>query len=132
MSPNRSASLEQLEGAWPDPGRSTNLVETCYRLRRMPLGELTAESLRMLIGQGIGLVHLLPLAFEKLEANPFAEGTMYEGDLLHSVVRVPSEFWALHDDLRQRLDELIATLHNQVDFLNKSVFPEWQRIYGGR
>ncbi|MEU0087314.1 contact-dependent growth inhibition system immunity protein, partial [Streptomyces sp. NPDC006274] len=85
---NRDRSLEELEHAcWPAPeADSTRLIATAHALRRRPIGELTVEDMRLLIGQSIGLPYLLPLAVEVLRENPMAEGHMYEGDLLSAVL----------------------------------------------
>lgn len=44
-----------------------------------------------MIGQGIGVRHLLPKAIETLKENPFAEGDFFEGDLLIAVARLPAD-----------------------------------------
>nr|WP_095876306.1 contact-dependent growth inhibition system immunity protein [Streptomyces sp. TLI_235] len=60
--------LDELEGAWPDPAPG-------------------AGGLRLLIGQGVGLPHLVPLALDLLERDPAAEGGLFPGDLLDAVAR---------------------------------------------
>ena len=58
-----------------------------------------------MIGQGIGLKHLLPMAVEELKKNPLAEGDYYEGDLLIQVLgRDQSEL----GDNAQAISDLIA------------------------
>ncbi|WP_371799714.1 contact-dependent growth inhibition system immunity protein [Streptomyces sp. NBC_01707] len=51
---NRHHSLEELKDErWPAPsGDATRLVATPHALRRKPIGELTVEGMRLLIGQG--------------------------------------------------------------------------------
>ena len=128
---NRSLSLEQLEGdVWPDPGGTTSLVTKCHRLRKLPIGQLTTEHLRLLIGQDIGLAHLMPLALEALEKDPWMAGDFYEGDLLKSVVTVSPDFWVEQSELRARLDEIIARLQERQSLFNEEILPAWQRIYG--
>ena len=84
----RDRSLEDLErDRWPAlPAHSSRLVSTAHALRCRPIGGLTVENLRLLIGQDVGLAHLLPLALEVLRDDPMAEGDMYEGDLLSAVL----------------------------------------------
>ena len=127
-----SRTLEQLEGqSAPQPAQSdTPLVQMCLRLMRVPLSELTTENVRMLVLQQIGLKHLVPLALDKLEANPFAAGNHYAGDLLHAVVEVSPDFWASEPELRSRLDGIIRSLEDMVRFLEKDILPAYQRIYG--
>jgi hypothetical protein len=63
--PNRGAlSVEQIEQDWwgDPPANATNLVRTAHELRRKPVASLTAEDLRLLIGQRIGIDELLPYA----------------------------------------------------------------------
>jgi hypothetical protein len=39
---------------------------------------------------------LTPLALEQLETDPFAEGHLFPGDLLVSVMRLPAGYWRRH------------------------------------
>src|SRR5882757_1092873 len=73
--------------------RLTSCLTECHRLRCIPLHEFTAENLRIMIGQQIGLPYLIPLALEMLRGNPFTAGDLYEGDLLAAVLRADSRFW---------------------------------------
>jgi hypothetical protein len=103
MRPVCQKTLDELEGvAWGPAAFPSHLVQTCHRLRTKPIGEFGAEDLRIMIGQQIGLAYLLPLALERLEADPWAAGDMYPGDLLKTtaVARFP---WDTHPELRARL-----------------------------
>jgi len=96
-------TLEQLEGQlWGEPAFDSHLVKTCHRRRTKPLDEFTVEDLRIMIGQEIGLPHLLPRAIEILENDPLAEGDHYPGDLLMSVIQAES-FVASSPDLLRRV-----------------------------
>jgi len=127
-----SQTLEQLEGqpVSPPAQSDTPLAQKCLRLMRVPLNELTTENVRMLVLQQIGLKHLVPLAMDKLEANPFVAGDHYAGDLLHAVVEAPPDFWASEPELRSRLDGIIRSLEDMVKFLERDILPAYQRIYG--
>jgi len=82
-----SYSLAQIElGYGRDVPGDTELSVVCYKLRRKPIDGLTTEELRLLIGQNLGLVHLLPLALARLEENPLISGDMFDCDLLYTVV----------------------------------------------
>jgi CDI immunity proteins len=97
-------SLEDLEGErWGEPPYDSYLVRTCHRLRRKPVDELTNEDLRFLIGQGIGLPHLLDRAVALLEINPLVEGDYYPGDLLAAVLRFGESFLAERSELFRRV-----------------------------
>ncbi|MFF8729309.1 contact-dependent growth inhibition system immunity protein [Streptomyces sp. NPDC015171] len=107
---DRDRSLEQLErDRWPDPpGDATRLVATAHALRRKPLGELTVADMRLLIGQNVGLAHLLPLAFEVLRADPMAEGDLYAGDLLAAVLSRGGEVWSAVPELGRELRLIVS------------------------
>ncbi|MFI8183979.1 contact-dependent growth inhibition system immunity protein [Actinacidiphila glaucinigra] len=109
---DRDRSLEELErDCWPDPRPdATRLITTAHTLRRRPIGELTVEDMRLLIGQDIGLPYLLPLAVEVLRENPMAEGHMYEGDLLSAVLTRTPSVWAGLPELDRELRGIVPTL----------------------
>src|SRR5687767_13247797 len=82
-------TLDQLEGVvWGKPTFDSYLVTTCHRLRTKPVDEFSVEDLRIMIGQKIGLPHLVPLAIAVLEREPLAEGDFYPGDLLANLIGV--------------------------------------------
>ena len=97
-------SIEQLEkDIWKNPSEfPTDLVEKCYRYRKISIAELTNEQIRLLISQKIGIDYLIEIALEKLERNILTECDFYEGDLLMAVSGLPIEFWK----------------ENQTEFLN--------------
>jgi hypothetical protein len=80
----RGQSLEEIDGSpWGDPpADATRLVATVHRLRRVPIGRLDVEGLRVLIGHKVGLDALVPVALDRLQADPLAECDYYPGDLL--------------------------------------------------
>lgn len=87
LRPSREKSLEELEGfVARAPRDASDLVQTIHALRRKPIGAFTVENLRFMIGQRQGVPYLLPLALEKLEADPFAAGDLSRGDLLTNVL----------------------------------------------
>ncbi|MFE6865789.1 contact-dependent growth inhibition system immunity protein [Kitasatospora sp. NPDC057692] len=98
-------SLEALEGVrWPaPPADATRLIATAHALRRRPVADLAVEDLRLLIGQGIGLPHLLPRAVDLLCRDPWAEGDLYPGDLLAAVLRCEPDVRTERPDLAARL-----------------------------
>jgi hypothetical protein len=96
-------SLQELEGVdWGEPAFPSYLLTTCYRLRRKPIEDFTPEDLRIMIGQGIGLDVLLPLALDRLGADPLIHGDFFPGDLLKTVLTVPAAVWERRPDLRTR------------------------------
>ncbi|MFJ4467761.1 contact-dependent growth inhibition system immunity protein [Streptomyces sp. NPDC089424] len=111
-SPSRDRSLEELErDHWPaPPADASRLAATVHALRRRPIGELTVEDMRLLIGQDIGLPHLLPLALEVLRDNPMAEGDLYEGDLLSAVLTRNPAVWTESSGLGRELRAIVSEL----------------------
>ncbi|WP_432038846.1 contact-dependent growth inhibition system immunity protein [Streptomyces cucumeris] len=116
---HRDRTLEELDGVrWPDaPDNATGLVRTVYALRHRKLGALTAEDLRTLIAQNVGLPFLLPLALEVLRDEPLAEARYYEGDLLSVVLRCDPGVWAVLPDLAGELVAIVSGLPEVEDHL---------------
>lgn len=123
-------SLEELEGSrWGPPAHPSHVVTSCHRLRAKPIGDLTVEELRLLIGQGIGLQFLIPPALEVLEREPLAEGDFHPGDLLKNVLTIGAAYWDRNSDQQRRVlsilddlgplaehgDELMAELILELD-----------------
>jgi len=88
-------SIEQLEkDIWKNPSKfPTDMIEKCYRYRKISIAELTNEQIRLLISQKIGVEYLIGIALDKLERNILTECDFYEGDLLIAVSSLPTEFW---------------------------------------
>ena len=127
---NLDLTLEALEGErWEEPASQSHLVLECHRLRRVPIGQLTIEELRVMIGQQLGLPFLVPLALEKLEADPFAEGDFYAGDLLLAVLRVKPEFWQGHAQCLARLTDVMSALQERVEFVREEALPAWNALF---
>ncbi|MFE5192040.1 contact-dependent growth inhibition system immunity protein [Streptomyces sp. NPDC056628] len=120
---NRDRSLEELErDRWPAPSAdATRLAATAHALRRRPIGELTVEDMRLLIGQDIGLPYLLPLALEVLRDNPMTAGHMYEGDLLSAVLTRNPAVWTGSSELGRELRAIISKLTDLPPDLQQKV-----------
>ena len=114
----RHKSLENLEknnwGAIPE--NESYLVTTCHRLRKKQLKDFSVEDLRIMIGQGIGLKYLIPLALEVLEENILAEGNLYEGDLLETILLSDRNYWI---DEIENWDTMREIFSNNLDMLQK-------------
>ncbi|MFD8928864.1 contact-dependent growth inhibition system immunity protein [Streptomyces mirabilis] len=123
VSIDRSRSLEELErDRWPAPPTdATRLIATAHALRSRPVGTLTVEDLRLLIGQDIGLAVLLPLAVEVLRDNPLAEGHMGEGDLLRAVLTRTPAVWSVYPDLARQLTFIVGSLSDLSPDLRSEV-----------
>jgi hypothetical protein len=92
-------SIEQLEGkVWPEPEPGyTWLIKSCHRLRKKPLDEFSPDDLRLMIGQRIGLLYLMPLAIDLLEKEPLIEASYFPGDLLKNALTNLDFLSANHD-----------------------------------
>ena len=115
-------TLDELDPpAWDPPLASTGLVKTCHELRGKAIGEFGTEDLRVMIGQGIGLPFLIPLALDVLEGDPLAEGDYYPGDLLRSVLSVSSEFWVGKSEWHRRVGAILAHVNEPPDELRDAI-----------
>lgn len=113
----RQKSLERLEKkTWTalssDDG--SNLIKTCNSLRKKQLQDFTTEDLRIMIGQEIGLYFLMPLAIETLTNDLFAEGDMYEGDLLKNVLEVDTTFWDDNKNYWHQLNDILKDRRQEI------------------
>ena len=100
-------TLEEIENDfWDEPVSDSSIVATCHELRKKPLDQLSAEDLRLLIGQNIGLPILLPEALKLLVRQPLTSGDLYEGDLLKAVIDCD---WAKKDS-GKNLNALLVRL----------------------
>jgi hypothetical protein len=68
-----------------------------------------------MIGQQIGLDHLIPPALEVLAIDLFAEGNFFEGDLLKNVLAVDTSFWDNHKVYWRTLDNLIKDRRVEIN-----------------
>jgi hypothetical protein len=103
-------TLEELEGGdkWTESPDDTFLISRCVALRRKPLEEFTTEDLRIMIGQNIGLRHLIPMALDRLARDLFVSGDFYRGDLLGAVLRAERAFWLQSPSELERAQDLAA------------------------
>lgn len=113
----RHKTLENLEKkVWPtlSSNEGSYLINTCNSLRKKQLKDFTTEDLRIMIGQEIGLYFLMPLAIEILTNDLFAEGDMYEGDLLKNILEVDTKFWNDNKNYWQQLNEIIKDRRQEI------------------
>jgi hypothetical protein len=96
-------------------------MATVRELRRKPIGGLTVEDMRLLIGQDVGLAYLLPLAVEVLRVDPLAEGDMYAGDLLAAVLTRRAEVWSESPELRWEVRVIVSELAEVPPALKRGV-----------
>ena len=76
------------------------------------------EDIRFMIGQEIGIEHLLPKAFEYLEKDIFLDASYYEGDLLSVVLKLPSKFWKNNTVERDKVLNLLRLNQDRIESLD--------------
>ncbi len=102
-------SIENLErDFWGEPPESSSsLIEKIYQLRTIPIEKLDSKDIRILIGQNVGLIYIIPLALDLLGEDLFIDSEFYEGDLLENVMKVDDNFWNKNGELKEQLDNLL-------------------------
>jgi len=111
-------ALHELSPVGPSP---TGLVRRCRALMTKPLDEFDVEDLRIMLGQQIGVRHLLPLALRALSADPLAEGDFFPGDLLVVVSRLPADAWIPFAHERQQLAAQLRTTSTDDDLVREAI-----------
>jgi len=87
-------TLEEIENDyWKNISFPTGLVEKVFLIRKKKLKDLLQEDLRLMLSQKMGLNYAVPLAIDVLKNNLMTDAGIYEGDILESLLKIPSEFW---------------------------------------
>lgn len=108
-------SLDEIEGVcWGESNYGSHLVMTCHALRKKPIGQFTCEDLRIMIGQGISLEFLIPLALNYLRKRPLFSGGLLEEGLLTSVCVIPFSYWLEH---REQYEDFRFLVQAPIDKL---------------
>lgn len=111
----RQKTLENLEKEfWGKPDYDSFLVLRTTALRKIRLSDFTTEDMRLMIGQRFSLDYLVPLALETLSKDLFAEGDLYKGDLLESVLAIGTKFWDDNKNYWVQLNELIKDRRKEI------------------
>lgn len=88
-------TLEELSGiSLDEPRLNSYVVRTASRVSKKPIGKISAEEIRLLIGQRIGVKYLLHRAVLILENNPLIETGYFEGDLMMALLELEPEAWS--------------------------------------
>jgi hypothetical protein len=95
----------------------SRLIIRLTELQDTPLNTFSTEDLRIMIGQQLSLNYLVPLAIEVLSINLFAEGDLFEGDLLKNVLSIETEFWNANKNYWSQVNELIKNRRGEITSL---------------
>jgi hypothetical protein len=98
-------SLLELEEADWDP---TRYDDAAQRLVAKPVRKLAAGELLHLIQQGCARRFTIPLALERLAADPLLAAAAHPGDLLVAVLEAPAGFWTARPALWAQTAALVG------------------------
>jgi glycine betaine/choline ABC-type transport system substrate-binding protein len=112
----RQKSIENLEkDNWGEvPLDDSGIVQRLYRLRKVPLEQLSADDIRFMIIQETGLSFLLTLALELLQDDLYVEGNYYAGDLLAAVLQIKPEHWKGNKELWIEIEKLLKDRLDEI------------------
>lgn len=95
----------------PDPA----LEKRITKIRMSPLAKCAPEDLLLLARHRVGLVFVVPLAFDKLAEQPFLQAAEFPGDLLTAVLEVPEPFWKERFELWKTGSSILETAMAYVE-----------------
>lgn len=124
---DRSKSLEQLFGRWPEPENPTYLVRSVHEARQRPLSELDAEQVRVLLSQEVDVEAVMPLALEMLARDPMLEGDYYPGAVLKAALTQQHDYWQAHPVQKNALLEVCEQLDDTED-VHEAINVERRRL----
>jgi len=115
----KSKSLDELDPPnWGPPNFDSHVVTRCHELRGIPIEDFETEDLRLMIGQEIGLKWLIPIAINRLQESPLAEGDYYEGDLLGVVLEKINNFPELYPHISEILNSINEIPDEIIELVN--------------
>jgi hypothetical protein len=108
-------SLQDIEHSdWGDPAQAFGVPQKVLELRRVPVRELKAKQIALLLRQRVGLPTLVPFALDILDADVAPTDELYPGEWMLSVMEADKEnHWHDIPEFRGR----IAALVERVDQL---------------
>lgn len=103
-------SIEELEKCWwEEPKFDSYVTRTSYSARKKPLAQLSAEEIRLLLGQKIGLKYVIPLGISILKENVGIMVQYYEGDLLNQFLGLDINDWEENYVDLKEMQELVLS-----------------------
>lgn len=115
-----SKTLEELTGqnAGNPADAQTGMIETIIRAWKKPLKELDDRDLWLLGSQQDGLPFVLDVIWPIVQQDPLYCFDKYEGDLLSSFLRAPSDIWVARPEFQAELENLKARALAAPDCIN--------------
>jgi hypothetical protein len=117
----KTTSLKELNAFWKFEKEALNgssIQKRSYKLYNTPITNFTIDDIRFMIGQEIGLKHLIPISIDYLREDILTEGMYYPGDLLKMVLTIHTSFWKNHQQEKKDLQSLIKKSELNVNLLN--------------
>ncbi len=112
------STLNKLMGKWrgevPKKKNSSSVQLRTYELYFKELSEFSLDDLRFMIIQEVGIEYLIEKALGYLKEDILLEANYYEGDLLSSLLKLPSDTWNTNKKEYKELKELIENNQNKV------------------
>ena len=104
-------SIEELSGiSLGEDNYGSYVVGTATKAVKKPVGELSAEEIRLLIGQRIGVKYLLHRAVLILDKEPLIMTSVFMGDLMMELLRLETEEWS-ENELDHLLFKRVVSKH---------------------
>ena len=108
--------MKKLNNYWGEPTFLSSVVVNSHKNRKIPLKELTQEQIRLLLGQDIGTIYLLPLAINILKQNPYTECDFGSCDLLKSMLnRVDIKYYKENKKIYNELKIIMDKFNNDLE-----------------
>lgn len=106
-------TFRDLDGNIPIPEPTWPLEEWYAHVRDTKIGEFEVADLARACRQDMYPGVVVPIALAALERDPLA-GELYDGELVHSLAKVPGPYWASHPAERARFLELAQRAYEKA------------------
>jgi hypothetical protein len=112
-------TLEDIDGdVWGELDYPSSLVERVHSYRTIRIGDMQVEHIRLLLGQGVGVEVLMPLALQIVDIAAVVSGDLYPGDLAAVMgLEKHDTYWKSHPDEKKRY---LAALNANISAENTS------------
>jgi len=130
----KTSTIEQLENSvWDEPPPGNGSLMDCYKLRKIPICDLSAWDLVRLVNGQVGLKYILPAAFKLIEENPMCGvgGGFSSGlTLLGALAGIDKEFWSKNPMLAEDMNLAIRSVDYDFENYHKHIKAVWEKKIG--